>query len=523
MFYNSYNNFEYSDCVSHGACSVSPTISSMQEVMFILLRQTAYYLVKLREFNIRKIEIEKNVITAIALIDTAKDLSEVQILDSFSKHYINLVKVRKEYLKICQEKNVQARDLADLIKLSPKTSLSSILKKGNKEFLYKYKRRNSKYFSDILSAVMKSVCVNLVSLFELGKSYEPALDCVLNSLNLFNFGRVSAKKLTEFTQMLAKFDVEILKTINEYQLENYGNIEETVVSYSTRPNKAILVSGSNLNDLNSVLSAVKDKNIDVYTNGNLLIAHSFPYFKNFKNLRGHFGSGVFSTILDFATFPGAILLTKNEFQNIEYLYRGRLFTTDDIAPKGIVKLENDDLTLLVESALQAKGFAKGQKRGTEIIGLNEEKFKAQIRKFVDCKHIFVIGPSSYSIKQKDYFERFFEIIPKDTGVISFSYNAQKDNIISINLGNNYALLYRAMQVIFETFPVDSEKLAFFMTKCDINSLSNIINLKTKGAKHIFLSDCPPLVINPAVLREFASIFGVKHITNPKDDLDLLIK
>ena len=44
---------------------------------------------------------------------------------------------------------------------------------------------------------MKSVCVNLVSLFELEKSYESALDCVLNSLNLFNFGRVSAKKLTE--------------------------------------------------------------------------------------------------------------------------------------------------------------------------------------------------------------------------------------------------------------------------------------------------------------------------------------
>ena len=35
------------------------------------------------------------------------------------------------------------------------------------------------------------------------------------------------------------------------------------------------------------------------------------YFKQFKNLKGHFGTGVNSTILDFATFPGAILLTKN--------------------------------------------------------------------------------------------------------------------------------------------------------------------------------------------------------------------
>ena len=94
------------------------------------------------------------------------------------------------------------------------------------------------------------------------------------------------------------------------------------------------------------------------------------------------------------------------------------------------------------------------------------------------------------------------------------------NVIALNLGNDYAILYNVLRIIFEKIPVNSDKLAFFLTKCDINSLSNIINLKNKGAKHIFLSDCPPLVINPAVLREFTSMFGVNHISNPKDDLAL---
>ena len=67
----------------------------------------------------------------------------------------------------------------------------------------------------------------------------------------------------------------------------------------------------------------------------------------------------------------------------------------------------------------------------------------------------------------------------------------------------------------------SDKLAFFLTKCDVNSLSNIINLKNRGAKNIFLSDCPPLVINPAILQAFTKLFEINKITNPKDDLALL--
>ncbi len=142
MFYNSSNNFEYNDCVSRGACSVSPTISSMQDVMFIVLRQIAYYLVKLKDFNVKKENIEKQIISQIALIDSAKDLAEVQILDAFSKQYNNLVQARKEYLKLCKEKDVQCKDLKNLIKLSPKTNLSAILKRGDREFLQKYKHQS---------------------------------------------------------------------------------------------------------------------------------------------------------------------------------------------------------------------------------------------------------------------------------------------------------------------------------------------------------------------------------------------
>ena len=78
-------------------------------------------------------------------------------------------------------------------------------------------------------------------------------------------------------------------------------------------------------------------------------------------------------ILDFATFPGAIFLTKNFSQNLEFLYRGRLFTTAKIQPQGVVKIDNDNYTPLIESALAAKGFAKGRAKDSEFVGYDSEK------------------------------------------------------------------------------------------------------------------------------------------------------
>ena len=171
-------------------------------------------------------------------------------------------------------------------------------------------------------------------------------------------------------------------------------------------------------------------------------------------------------------------MTKNEAQNIEYLYRGRLFRTDEISPQGVVKIENDNFQPLIDSAIQAKGFAKGQERNSEIVGYNPDVLNEKLDDIFsgDYKKVFIIGFSNLSLKQKDYFEKFFELMPQDTFAITFSYNPDKDNVLAINIGNDYPQLYNIMQKIIQKFSITSDKLVFFLTKCDVNSLSNIIYL-----------------------------------------------
>ena len=102
-----------------------------------------------------------------------------------------------------------------------------------------------------------------------------------------------------------------MKLLRNKQEERYGKQRVNEVSYSTTPAKAILVVGSNIRELEDVLEAVKNQNIDVYTHDEMMIAHTFPKFAEYKNLKGQYGQGLENCLLDFATFPGPIVLTRH--------------------------------------------------------------------------------------------------------------------------------------------------------------------------------------------------------------------
>ncbi len=533
MFYNYSHNsgYDYNECIARGACSVSPNVSAIQEVMLIIFKQMADYVLKLDEIEEEGLEdIKISIIGQLIMLDSVAEYSEEQLLSMFNIQYNNLIKLKTSYQSHCKAKGLKCSDIKDILKFSPDMKLSNIIKIGEKAYLERLKQITSdkKYISEILLSVIKSVASNIIVFSEFGKSVEFACNKVLDALNLFNKKNIKQEEIKIQISSLAELNIELFKLIFSAKIAAYGDITETEVSYSTRPNKAILVSGSNFSDLHAVLAAAQNDDIDVYSNGNLLISHAFSLFKEYKNFVGHFGNGVDSTILDFATFPGSILLTKNETKNVEYLYRGRLFTTDRVSPKGIVQIVNNDYTHLINSALEAKGFAKGQERNSVVVGYNEDSLNKKLDYISEnfnkgeYEYLFIIGLANYSSAQHDYFKKLFKLLPKKSYVISFSYGENSDNSFVLNLGNDYSIVLNVLAKLFEKIQINSENLIFFLTKCDVNTLSNIINLKEKGAKNIFLTECPPFIVNPMVLKEFIKIFDVHNTTTPGNDIESIL-
>jgi hydroxylamine reductase len=520
------NSMDLSECVAHGVCSISPNEASLQEAMLILLRQTSFYVTKLESFGIKHDDIIVDIIEQVSQIDHIGEYSEQEILSLFSKFYMAYGLLKKTYQDKCAATDTVCEDIVNKLVLTPNSNLNTIKAQGEKSLQKKYKQIRAKQrdFADILLGVMKGVSANVITYKELDRIYKPACNIVLSAFGYLNDVKISNLKMKEELNKLTNMNLELYKLIYNAETELYGQIDRVVVPRSSRPGKAILVSGSSLTDLHAVLEMTKDKGIDVYSNGNLLIANAYPGLREYENFHGHYGEGIDSEIMDLATFPGAILLTKNHSKSVEYLYRGRLFTTDMVAPKGVSKITADDLSLLLESTMKADGFKTGRKKDPTSIGFNyaqlDEKLGQIAKKFEDgtYKKLIFVGFSGDSEKQAQYFEKMFAKLPDDVFVISLSYETDMKNGLTLNIGRSYSLVYSIAKKMFDKIPVAPENISVFLSRCDVRSLSNIISFKNQNFKNIFLSNCSARVINPSTLKAFRKLYGVIETSTPRKDL-----
>ena len=210
------------------------------------------------------------------------------------------------------------------IKLDKKLDITELIRLGEKEFSGKLKSLSDekRNLYEIIFLVLKSICINLVELKSFGTDDNCAYTEILYLLNTINFPELSKRILTKKINLAVKIDYGLIKKLYEIKQEKYGEQTEGNVPYTTYKGKAILVAGTNLQELKHVLDATKNSDISVYTHGDMISAYTYPLFRNYPNLKGQFGKGIESCLLDFATFPGAILIAKHSLENIEYLYRG---------------------------------------------------------------------------------------------------------------------------------------------------------------------------------------------------------
>lgn len=531
MFYNyyQYDDYNFDSCTAKGVCATDPTISSLQEVIIMYLKQLAFYTLKLKKRGVTNKIIKDNIINTLSGLVSNTDYSQEQFKSIIMTIYENLRQSKILYERICKDNNINAEKLESQLKVDKQLNLTEAIKQGEKEFIRKNKLLTPKqrHLYEIMFVLIKNVCINLIQLNSYGQNCEDAYYSMLQLLNMINYRKVSPEKLKKVIESFTKINYKLIRMIHDVEIKTYGTPETVEVSFSTRPHKAVLVSGSNLKELEAVLKATNNTDIDVYTHGSMIVGHTFPKLKIYPQLKGQFGLGVENCLLDFATFPGAILMTKNSLQNVEYLYRGRLFTTDLNAPKGVTKIENGDFKPFLKSALDAKGFAKGQVREPLVLGFQDEVIEKRVDSIIakirarDIKHLIIIGILNHTSLQKRYFERLLKTLPQNSYAITLSTYIPKANTFQINSSYDFSIMYKIMEEFNKKMPDKMFDTSVFLTKCDKYAIANMLNLKTLGAKNIFLSHCSPMVINQIILDAFKDIFDIKVISTPRDDMAII--
>ena len=85
----------------------------------------------------------------------------------------------------------------------------------------------------------------------------------------------------------------------------------TTVRTGVRDRPGILVSGHDLRDLHDLLEQTKGTGVDVYTHGEMLPAHYYPFFEKYDNLYGNYGGSWWTQGKEIEKFHGPVLFTTN--------------------------------------------------------------------------------------------------------------------------------------------------------------------------------------------------------------------
>lgn len=523
---------EYDEFISKGICAASPNVSALQETILIYLKELAYYLLKLKELGATNDVIKEHILEGLSGIITNVDYNQQQFARIITILASDLSQSKTFYANLCIKNNIEAKFLNTFFKHFKDFDITEIIKRGERYHV----KRNTEYtfeqknLFDIMILLVKRICLKILQVKSFNKDYEKAYNIILlllDSLNAENLSEEKAKTLIETSN--AEY-YNLFKSLSDAQEEFYGPRESVYISFTPRNGKAILVSGIDMTQLEAVLNATKNKGIDVYTHGmTMLMAHTLAKFREYPHLVGHFGKGSENSLFDFAAFPGAILMTSYLFQKVEYLYRGRLFTTDSFAPSGIVRIKENNFEPLIQAALHSKGFTKNQQEIILRVGFRQKVLEDKVQELTEkmlkneIKHLYFVGILHSENEFKEYFDKFFELMPKDCYAVSLSYERNEENILHVDSFYDYLLIYKILEKFNEKNPLKDLKITLFITKCDQYTVTNIINFTNMGVKNIYLCKCLPTILNPCVLESLKKTFGIKEFSNPEQDLkDTLI-
>lgn len=523
---------EGDECFSKGICSLNPNLSSVHEVILLYLKELSFYLLRLKNFGITNEKIKETVVYALFNIITNAEYNQEKFRGLISNLYDYINQSKFLYERACSERNIEIEVHKTYFKYGKNFDLTDAIRKGEKYFIKKslYFSQQQKDFYDILLFLGKSMGLKLIELQRLGKDHD---DAYYTILSLFDTKLpedfVESNVKTRINKIIEIY-YDLVKQVYFTQIELYGERQTTEVSFSTIPGKAILVSGSDFKKLELLLKATEGKDINIYTHGiEMLMAHTFPKLKAYPHLKGHFGTSMESSLIDFASFPGSILMTKATLQKIEYLYRGRLFTLDPIAPPGIIVIKDSNFEPLIRSTLNAKGFTSSIKKPPMQVGFDEQEINKKIDNIIakilnkEIKHFFIIGLlNSPNLAYKTYFETLFKIMPKDSFAFSLCCPINTKNVFHLDSFYDYSLIYKILKKIKTKMNIQEMDISVFLTKCDKHTISNLLYLKHAGIKNIFMCKCPTNLLNPSIIKTLQDAFDIKEISDPQSDLNYIL-
>eukprot|EP00455_Lapot_gusevi_P022731 TRINITY_DN2368_c0_g1_i7.p1 TRINITY_DN2368_c0_g1~~TRINITY_DN2368_c0_g1_i7.p1 ORF type:complete len:425 (-),score=190.83 TRINITY_DN2368_c0_g1_i7:303-1427(-) len=355
-------------------------------------------------------------------------------------------------------------------------------------------------------------------------------------------------KLVGLTLGVGKTNVTVMQMLDAGHTGRFGHPVPTQVRTTPVQGKSILVSGHDLRDLEALLEATKDQGINIYTHGEMLPAHGYPGLKKYPHLAGHYGGPWQLQKLEFAQFPGPILMTTNCIIEPRKSYKDRIFTTNAVGWPGVRHLEHHDFGTLIEYAKHSEGFEKTDPETKPLtVGFHHNTILSVADQVLGAvhggklRHVFLIGGCDGSEGERSYYSKLAKGLPSDTLVLTLGCGKYRFNkhefgnlpgtglprLLDMGQCNDAygavvvaSTLAKALNCGVNDLPL-SLALSWFEQK----AVAVLLSLLHLGVKRIRIGPALPAFLTPNVLELLIKTFDLKaaNIQNVEQDIELMLQ
>lgn len=483
------NIAEINSCALMGVCSIHPSVNALYQIILNEIREISFYLVKLNAFNIVDKGATRVALEGLSTFLINTSYNQEKYLKFLDNLFDTKMQIKERYLSYCRENQVAGEIINTNFSLKKNATISELINFAQNNFINKQKNIDKKRqrLFETITLFARLCAIELVKIKKHDESFDEFDFEVVRFFALTNSYFIRNEKIIRRIYQFSNFARKIILKLASIYQEKYGEKESANTMISLLDGHCILVSGDDLDELEKLLKAIEDMKteheINVYTHGALFLAHFYPYFKNNKYLKGHFGTN--NAEYDFSVFDGVILITQNFIQKIDSLYKGEIFSNKLISFTKVFDIENDDYSPVVETALKMNGCKKSKESASIKIDYDKNK----IKKIIDSENVDEIVLISGNLDENFDFEKY-----------------ENKKIINLDCSQESEILLNSLDDINNK----NIKVTLFIARCNLKNLLVLLTLLNQKID-LTIANCPQSLINPHVIECLRDDFNVNII------------
>ena len=523
-------------CTKVGVCGKDPQVSALQDLLVYSLKGLSLYASAARQQGTRNDEVDRFTVKALFSTLTNVDFDPLRFQELITKS----VALREQLKAQVPSLSVPAHPSASF---RPMGTIDGLVEQGvqvEEKVPDGAIDPNIQSLQDILLYGLKGVAAYADHALVLGRTDDRVYAFLHEALAAMTRTDIDLDGWVGLVLKCGETNLYAMEILDGANTGTYGHPVPTKVSLGTKQGKAILVSGHDLKDLELILQQSAGKGISVYTHGEMLPTHGYPELKKHPHFYGHYGTAWQNQQKEFASFPGAIVMTTNCIQRPLDGYKDNLFTSGLVGWPGIPHIADGDFTPVIDRALALPGFPADQQGKEVMVGFARNAVLGVADQVIAAvkdrkiRHFFLVGGCDGAKPGRNYYTRFVELAPKDTVVLTLACG--KFRFFDKELGSIGGIprlldvgqcndAYSAIQIALAlskafNLPVNDLPLSLVLSWYEQKAVAILLTLLHLGIKDIRLGPTLPAFITPAVLDVLVKTFDIKPIAaTPEQDLE----